>query len=374
MAGKAGHRNFGYIRKLPSGRLQASYLGPDLQRHKAPATFDAKIDAEAWLAAERRLISEDRWRSPAVRVQLDRRTPTLFGSYAERWLARRDLKPRTRGHYRKLLDEFLLPAFGATPLLLITPAEVAAWHHDLGQRTGPTYRAHAYSLLRTVCRTAIDDDEIPVSPCRVRGAGSSKRVVQIEPATLDQLAAIVAAMPARYRMLVLLSTWCGLRFGEATELRRKDVDLKGGRLQVRRGVTWVDGKPIVGTPKSAAGVRDVAIPPHLLPAIREHLSEHVAFGRDSLLFPAASGGHLPTSSLARVYYRARKVAGREDLRWHDLRHTGAVLAASTGATLAELMARLGHSTPSAALRYQHAASGRDAQIAAKLSELAGASL
>jgi integrase len=67
--------------------------------------------------------------------------------------------------------------------------------------------------------------------------------------------------------------------------------------------------------------------------------------------------------------RARKLAGRPDLRFHDLRHTGATLAAATGATLAELMARLGHSTPGAALRYQHASQDRDGEIAAALSEL-----
>jgi integrase len=71
-----------------------------------------------------------------------------------------------------------------------------------------------------------------------------------------------------------------------------------------------------------------------------------------------------------VYYPARKAAGRPDLRFHDLRHTGAVLAAATGATLAELMARLGHSTAGAALRYQHAAADRDKVIAAALSDLA----
>lgn len=76
------------------------------------------------------------------------------------------------------------------------------------------------------------------------------------------------------------------------------------------------------------------------------------------------------SSLYRVFYPARTAAGRPDLSVHDLRHTGAVLAASTGATLAELMARLGHSTPGAALRYQHAADGRDAAIADALSPLA----
>jgi len=79
---------------------------------------------------------------------------------------------------------------------------------------------------------------------------------------------------------------------------------------------------------------------------------------------------LAPSTLYRVYYGARDKAGRPDLRFHDLRHTGAVLAASTGATLAELMGRLAHSTPQAALRYQHAAQGRDAVIAIALSRLA----
>ena len=88
------------------------------------------------------------------------------------------------------------------------------------------------------------------------------------------------------------------------------------------------------------------------------------------MFPAAAGGHMAPSSLYAVYYPARKTAGRDDLRFHDLRHTGAVLAAATGATLAELMARLGHSTVTAAMRYQHAAADRDKAIAAALSKLA----
>jgi integrase len=78
------------------------------------------------------------------------------------------------------------------------------------------------------------------------------------------------------------------------------------------------------------------------------------------------------STLYKVFYPAREAAGRPDLRFHDLRHTGAVLAAQTGATLADMMARLGHSTPGAAMRYQHAAEGADARIAAGLSRLATA--
>jgi integrase len=112
------------------------------------------------------------------------------------------------------------------------------------------------------------------------------------------------------------------------------------------------------------------MPPHLIPVLREHLGKAITGGRDGLLFPGADGRTLAPSTLYGVYYPAREKAGRPDLRFHDLRHTGAVLAASTGATLAELMARLGHTTAGAALRYQHAAAGRDHEIAKRLSALA----
>lgn len=369
MAGK--RRGFGSIRQLPSGRYQAFYTGPDTAKHNAPTTYDTKLDAEAWLTDERRLISAGTWVAPSLRAALAAsKAPTLFGAYAESWLERRDLKPRTHGHYRSLLDHFLLPTFKDVPLTAITPRMVNEWHHDLGKKTGPTYRAHAYALLRTICRTAVAEDELVVSPCRIRGAGASKRVKKIEPASLPQLELLVAAMPKRLQMMTLLAAWCGLRFGELTELRRKDVDLKNGVLRVRRAVVRAEGRMIVGTPKSSAGVRDVAIPPHLLPALKAHLADNITGGREGLLFPGKDGEHLAQSSLAWHFNHAREAAGRPDLRWHDLRHTGAVLAASTGATLAELMARLGHSTPGAALRYQHAAQGRDAEIAKKLSALA----
>ena len=74
-----------------------------------------------------------------------------------------------------------------------------------------------------------------------------------------------ASMPERYRAMVLIAAWCGLRFGELTELRRDDVDLVAEVIHVRRGVTQATGDGFnVGTPKSDAGVRDVSIPPHLL--------------------------------------------------------------------------------------------------------------
>jgi integrase len=121
-----------------------------------------------------------------------------------------------------------------------------------------------------------------------------------------------------------------------------------------------------------SSLTDVAIPPHITPAVERHLAEYVGASADSLLFPAKRGGHLQPSTFKLYFYKARAKAKRPDLRFHDLRHSGAVMAAQAGATLAELMSRLGHSTPAAALRYQHAAQGRDKAIAAALSQLAAA--
>ncbi len=176
-------------------------------------------------------------------------------------------------------------------------------------------------------------------------------------------------VPPAKRAFDLLASWCALRFGELAELRRGDVDTKTGLLRIRRAVVRAEGRTIVGSPKSDAGTRDVAIPPHLLPLIREHLLKHAEPGKNGLLFPARGGGHLAPSTLYRVFYSAREAAGRPDLRFHDLRHTGAVLAAQNDATLAELMGRLGHSTPGAAMRYQHVAKGRDLEIARRLSAM-----
>ncbi len=360
-------RRFGSIRRLPSGRYQARYVGPDGQTHRAPVTFTTKTDAETYLATVRADIARSSWQ-PLTREP--DRVPIL-SEYAEAWLVdrSRELKPRTTALYRGLLAGHLYPTLGGVQLDQITPAAVRAWHSRLD--TGPTRRAHAYSLLRTILNTAVADDVITANPCRLRGAGQSRRVKDIRPATLDELARLAEEMPNRLGVIVLLAAWCGLRFGELVELRRKDVDTKEGVLRVRRAVTWVDGQPVIGVPKSDAGVRVVAIPPHLIPTVAEHLLQHAGKGRDGLLFTAVDGvSPLTHDMLKRPFDRARQAVGRPDLRFHDLRHTGAVLAAQTGATLAELMARLGHSTPGAALRYQHAAAGRDAQIAAALSQMA----
>jgi integrase len=347
----------GTVDQLPSGRWRARYRDEQGKQRSAPTTFDTRLDAVAWLEGD-----------GAEEVQERRADPTLR-EYTATWLAARDLKPRTRSEYRTLLDSHILPLLGDVRLSRLTTAQVRAWHASL-DAAKPTRRAHAYALLKSVMTTAVEDEHVAANPCRIRRAGSARTRHQPRPATLAELEAIVEAMPKRYRAMVLLAAWGGLRFGELTELRRADVE--GSVVRVSRGVVRVDGTFLVGDPKSDAGRRSVTLPPHLVPVLEEHLRQHVADAPDALLFPARHGGHMAPSSLYKVWYPAREAAGRPDLRWHDLRHTGATLAAATGATLADLMARLGHSTTSAAMRYQHAAQDRDAAIAEALSGFATA--
>ncbi|MEA5054686.1 MAG: tyrosine-type recombinase/integrase [Propionicimonas sp.] len=281
------------------------------------------------------------------------------------------MKPRTTADYRRLLDRHLLPTFGDKPLRRITADDVSAWYLSMNAQT-PTERAHAYQLFRAILTTAADPKVrlISQNPCQIDGAGQVSRAHEVRTASMEELATITSAMPKRLSLAVLLGAWCALRYGEIAELRRKDVDVRNGIIKVRRGVTWPNGKPTVGTPKSTSGARDVHVPPHIMPMIKAHLKDHTAPKAEALLFPALSGEYLHPRTFGKNFDKARDAAGRADLHFHDLQHTGAVLAAQTGATLAELMARLGHSTPGAAMRYQHAASDRDKAIAARLSALA----
>jgi integrase len=357
-------RQFGQLRKLPSGRWQAGYTGPDGKRHKAPRTYATDDDAIGWLNIERRKIDLGTWGA------VERSDAITLRTYATRWLEQRQLRPRTRAHYESMLERLILPELGDAKIVTLTPAKIREWHSGLGGEH-PTRDAHCYALLHAVCATAVQDEVLDANPCRIRAAMQTSRrrdVDIITPAELDRLA---AKMPPQLRASVLLAAWCGLRWGETAELRRSDVSADQSVLRVRRAVTYRNGKFYVGQPKTSAGVRDVAVPPHIRPMLKAHLRNHVGKPGDSLLFTDDDGTHLRDDRYRTPWVKARAAIGKPNLRVHDLRHIGAVLAAQSGATTAELMHRLGHTTPQMALRYQHVAEGRDAEIAERLSRLAG---
>lgn len=356
-------RGFGRIRQERSGRYSAAYVGPDKKLHPAPRTYAVESDAEAWLAAERRKIDLGTWGA------VERSDGVTLRVYAERWLEHRQLRTRTQAHYESMLGRLILPSLGDAKIVTLTPATVREWHNGLGTEH-PTRNAHAYALLHAICTTAVQDEVLDANPCRIRAAMQTKRVRKIDIISPAELSRLASKMPAQYAASVTLAAWCGLRWGETSELRRSDVSADCAVLMVRRAVTYRAGTFTVGDPKTDAGVRDVAIPPHIRPIIKAHIKKHVGKADNSLLFPDDDGTHLRPDRYRVHWERARKAIGKSNLRVHDLRHVGAVLAAQSGATTAELMHRLGHTTPQMALRYQHVAEGRDAEIAERLSKLA----
>jgi integrase len=188
--------------------------------------------------------------------------------------------------------------------------------------------------------------------------------------SVDEIAKVTDAItPERLRCLVLVSAWCGLRWGEVIELRRKDIDETCEIVMVSRAVTH-RGSCRIDTPKSGKA-RAVVVPPHIRADLKHHLEVFVSKDADALLFSAMRGGcHLDDWAFAKsVFSPALKTVGREGVRIHDLRHFAGTQTARVG-NLVETMSRLGHSTVKASLTYQAMVSGRDAEVAAALSVLA----
>lgn len=372
--------SFGAIRLLPSKRYQASYTGPDGERYTAPQTFDAIDDARGWLARRRIEIADGEWAPHTAKAasSAGKSSAGTFADYAERWIATRTnrhgdhLRPRTAAEYRRLVSGPLAD-FGDRRLVAISSEEVRDWYSALVKAGTKTQAARAYELLKAIMNTALEDRRIKTNPCQIRGAASASTGKKVEPPTAAELQKIVDAITPRYKAAVVLAAWAGVRYGELTELRRKDLEILDGTIAVNvsRAVTHVTGEGfIVGQTKSEAGVRTIILPPHVNGIVEQHMREHVGRFPESLLFPAADGqGHLGQSAFYKHWNPARAVAGREDMPWHALRHYGATRAALAGATLKELQTRLGHSTVAAAMRYQHTA-GRDEELARRMSDLA----
>jgi integrase len=229
-------------------------------------------------------------------------------------------------------------------LRYLEPEQVRRWYSTVLSDDRPTQRKHAYALLRSILREAEEEGLIERNPCRIRNAGRVRHTRDIEPASPAELNRLLD-LPPRPGLPVLLAGWCGLRAGEVLGLRRRDLDLTGGVVHVWQAVTRTKGEIHVGPPKTAAGIRDVGVPPHLLPHLATYVASLPVAGRDGYLFPGHDGmSPMSEKALRYAYAQARKISGREDLTFHDMRHSAASLAGMTGATTAELKAMMGHAT------------------------------
>jgi integrase len=359
-------RSFGGLRQLPSGRWQAQYTAPDGLALKAPSTFAAKDDAVAWLAAERRRIDLGTWTRKSA---AGRPRGLTVRTYADRWWAETVArhKPRTRVLHRGYLDQVILPELGDTPLAGLTVAQVRAWYAGLD--AFPARNANAYSLLRTILNQAVDDELIAANPCRVKRAAVKTRVVEPVALSAAQIRRLADAMPPRWQALVLLAGFSGLRFGELTALRPTDLALGGEAgvsVTVARAVVRVGGAFVVGAPKSRAALRTVPLPDALGPVLAAHMTRFGGAGRDGLVFPAEGGGFLHRDTIKHAFKTACVESRCGGLRFHDLRHSAATLFAQAGATPADHMTLMGHTSPTMSARYTHSTATRTRELAQQL--------
>ncbi len=359
-----GRTSWGSVRRLPSGRYQARYR-IDAVTHVAPSTFRTKRDADVFLARVRTDIERGVWVDPEA-------GKITVREYAIRWLRERpNLRPRTVELYEGELRLHILPVLGDLELSQLSSGRVRTWHADMltGDRPGKSTVAKCYRLISSIMATALEDGLIGRNPCVLKNAGV-ERPRERPIATVDEVFALAEAIEPRYRTLVLTATFTGLRLGELRALKRKRFDLLHMTVQVVEQLQELsDGTLVTGPPKSDAGSRVVSIPPAMLPELEAHLGAWCLPGEDELVFPGAQGRPFRRASLYTAWRRATRAIGLEDLHFHDLRHTGNTLAAATGASTKELMSRMGHASPRAALIYQHASRERDHAIAAALSDV-----
>lgn len=366
MAGKARRTRGGSVRKLPSGRWQVRVRDAGTGELVSVGTFATKADADLAVARATADQSRGGWVDP-------NRSRVTLGEYAERWLAThpgragKPLSPRTRERYDQLLRTHLQPLAGAS-LGALTPESIRRWYARLDANLAPATRAKAYRLLHAILTSAVDEELIVRNPATLKGAGQD-RSTERPTATIPQVYALADAMGPRYAALVLVAAFSSLRAGELFGLRRRHVDLLHGTIRVATQMQRLADGTVYETEPKTGSARTVHPAPQALEALAEHLDAYTEAGVDSLVFTKPSGRPVDRHWWGKRWRNARAVVASADdtlpegLRFHDLRHTGNTLAAATGASTRELMARMGHSTVDAAIRYQHATADRDAAIA-----------
>jgi integrase len=359
----------GGVDQLPSGRYRVRIVTPD-GRRVSLGTHPTKRAAEA--AYARSVTDQADGKHLAVRAR-----GTTLAEYSPKWLDSRltsrgePLRPRTRELYDNELELHILPTFGDVPLAKITTAQVRNWSTKMRGADGPgaCTGAKCYRLLRTIMGTAVEDGLVITNPCTIKGAGTeptSKRPI----VTVAQAFELADLVGPRFRSIVLLAAFVGLRKGEMLGMRRADLDLDASLATVEQQRQLSrNGAHLVGPPKTDAGRRAVSIPSALIDDLRCHVDAYAQPGDDGYVFTGVKGGPLAPHVLQKAWANARSQLDLDDVHLHDLRHLAGTLAASTGAGTKELMHRLGHASPQAALRYQHATRERDCAIAEALDGL-----
>ncbi|MDU3219489.1 MAG: site-specific integrase [Cutibacterium avidum] len=353
--------------------------------HRAGCGFSTYQLADQWLASEQRLIDLDTWTPPAERRATAEKNATTLGQFAAEWIDNRTtptggpLSGRTKLEYGRYLSGRLAP-LAELPLVDITRERVDQWWADNEDAFG--MRKNCYQLLKTLMRSAEDRELIVKSPCRVAYASRRKPsrsraerdalIVSMTPETITDLA---EHMDPRWRALIVLLAYTGLRVGEALALTRADVTCEEGNglprwtVRVRRTVSKDADGMTVGDTKTLDSRRIVPVPPHVTEVLSEHMAAMVGQAPSSPMFPAVPRGprHAKEQAMlgtpakyrtgkdavgradtwrpATGFHAAKEAVGRPDLHVHDLRRVARYLWTKAGMGDYDAEQLLGHSLP-----------------------------
>ncbi|MGE2835467.1 tyrosine-type recombinase/integrase [Mycobacterium sp. SMC-4] len=255
------------------------------------------------------------------------------------------MKPSTRARYQVVLDTFIAD-HAEVALGDITRQLVREWVGQLAASHAPASVHKSVGVLRQVLAMAVRENRLVVNPAdgvELPAVGT----VEQRFLTLEQLHGLAEAA-GDHRALVYLLGTCGLRFGEAAELRWRDLDLDRLRMRVARSVTLVDNRFVVGTPKGGKG-RTVSVSAFVAGLLTVGDAE-------ALVFPDSKGGHMRGTNVRRRWWSDAVVAAGlpTDFKIHELRHTAASLAIQAGANIKSLQNMLGHESAALTLdRYGH---------------------
>ncbi|MFF9219932.1 tyrosine-type recombinase/integrase [Streptomyces viridosporus] len=354
---RRSRRPFGRVRKLPSGRFQVRYPGPDGVLRPGDRTFATSTDADRWLMRKRIEIEEGRWLDPAE-------GRTTVRDWSARWMAAvaPQLKHKTQATYRSLINSRINPALGDRELSSLRPITVTEWVATMRTEGLSASRIRqAYRVLSQIMASAVDNGLIPQTPCRgVR----LPRMPQTEPHIVTPLEAsrIVRAAEKPHDLLIALLAFAGLRVGEAFALRRSDVDVIGGFLLVDENLAEANGALVFDTPKSHQK-RLLRLGSSLAKRLGAYLEE-LPGGEDALLFTTPAGKPLRYNQWRKAYFDpAVSAVGLTDVTPHDLRASHGTWVADRYGVMTAAH-RLGHSNASVTTRhYARPVAGRDDQVA-----------
>jgi integrase len=332
----------GWIKKLdgPRGvRYKVGYRDPN--RRLRYRTFPRRRDAEAYLASVENAKHVGSYLDPSLGAV------TLESFWGHFWRTSKPPAESTQALYEVHARRHIMPYLGNQKLNSLSKADVRLWIAELGESGvgAPTVNA-SQRLLRRVLNVAVDEGRIAANPAAKLGIKKpAKR--EIKPITIEQLRAISEEVDDRYRALVLLLGFCGLRIGEASALRVRSVDLMRRRILIVASACEVGGRRIERESTKTGVSRSVTLPRFLAEELTLHLA---AFSDpadpDALVFRSTGGGAVrQTAFRNRVFQPACRRLGMDPVpRVHDLRHTAVALAIEQGGTAKEVQELVGHSS------------------------------